>query len=245
MQEIKILCADALSYLPSTSFFARALAADVYLIADDIQFSTSGFSHRSRIKTADGVAVLSLPVLTKDRGLQFISDVEIDKIRRWPRRHWRRIEVNYCHAAYFEQFADELCRLYKNPHRLMREMNISLFETVWRWLQIPSTWRMTSEFSSPLKKEHRLVDLSQRTGAGIYLCDEMYRQVLSPGIFAEAGIQLRFADFSGPAYHQLFGDFEPDLSVLDLLLNEGPRTAREYLDGIAKRIRGEILGSAV
>jgi hypothetical protein len=244
MQERKILCADALSYLPSISFFARVLAADVYLIAEDIQFSTSGFSHRTSIKTADGVAVLSLPVLTKGRGPQLIKNVELDNRRHWQRRHWRSIEVNYCHAAYFEQFVDQLRRLYKSPHRWLCDVNHSFFEAFLSWLQISPQPSMTSEFPSSLKKEHRLIDLAQRNGAGIYLCDGTYRDILSAAIFADAGIHLRFADFSGPAYSQLFGGFEPNLSMLDLLLNEGPHAARAYLDGMAKRIRAETLESA-
>ncbi len=240
MQERKILCADALSYLPPIDFFVRACVADVYFLADDIQFSTNGFSHRAKIKTSEGASKISLPVLTKGRGFQLIKQVELDRVRHWQRRHWKSIEVNYCNAPYFEQFADEIDELFQQPYRYIHEVNLTFTLGLWRWLQMSSMPRSTSEFPSSLKKEERLAELARKTGASIYLCDTKYRGVLSSEVFANAGIQLCFADFSGTLYPQLFGVFQPNLSALDLLLNEGPRASREYIDRIAGRVRNEI-----
>jgi hypothetical protein len=244
MQKLKTLCADALSYLPPISFFARAALADAYFVADDIQFSTNGFCHRAKIKTSDGVRMLSLPVLTKGRGAQHINQVEIDGSRHWQRRHWRSIGVNYCHAAYFEQFADEIQALFQKQYKFLHEVNLAFLRALWRWLEMPSTLRLTSEFPALLKREKRLIELAQKTGASIYLCDEGYRKVLSPEIFAEAGLRVCFADFSGADYFQPFGNFQPGLSMLDLLLNEGSRAAREYIEIIAKRVRSQIAAAA-
>lgn len=239
MQE-RILCADALSYLPPVAFTVRALAADAYLLADDIQFSTSGVCHRAKIKTAGGVSLLALPVLTKGRGRQLIKEIELDNSRHWQRRHWRSIEVNYCHAPYFEQFVDELRELFEKPYQNLWEINVAFVKAIWRWLRMPSTPGRSSEFPSLLNKEERLIDLSRKTGASIYLCDHRYRHVLSDEIFSKAGIELRFADFSGAAYPQLFGNFQPEVSALDLLLNEGPHATREYVEVIARRVRKEM-----
>jgi hypothetical protein len=240
MQKRKILCADALSYLPPIDFFVRASVADVYLLADDIQFSTNGSSHRAKIKTAGGARMLSLPVLTKSRGSQLINRIELDHIRHWQRRHWRSIEVNYCNAPYFDQFTDEIASLFKKSYRYIHEVNLAFTHALWRWLQMSSMPGLTSEFPSSLKKEARLVDLAKRTGTDIYLCGTKYRRVLSPEIFSRAGIQLCFADFSEISYPQLFGDFEPNLSALDLLLNEGPHAGSEHIERIAARVRNEI-----
>jgi len=240
MQERKILCADALSYLPPIDFFVRACVADVYLLADDIQFSTNGFSHRAKIKTGDGVRILSLPVLTKGRGPQIISQVELDNGRHWQRRHWRSIEANYCHAPYFDQFADEIDVLFKKSYKYFHEVNLAFTFALSRWLRMPSMPKLTSGFPSSAKKEERLIELARKTGATVYLCDASYKGVLSSDKFTEASIQLRFADFSGVTYPQLFGAFQANSSALDLLLNEGTRAAREYIDRIAERVRNEI-----
>jgi len=245
MSATRILYADPLSYLPSIAFFARALSADVYLVADDIQFSTNGFCHRAKIKTSDGARMLPAPVLKKASGPQLINQVEIDSSRHWRRRHWRSLEVNYCYAPYFEQFADELRELYRQPYRFLREVNLAFLHALWRWLEIKSPLRMTSEFPSALKKEKRIIEMANKTGAEIYLCDEAYRNVLRREVFDAAGVRLYFSNFAGAAYSQLFGDFVSGLSVIDLLLNEGPQAARAYLETIARRVRREITESAL
>ena len=45
---------------------------------------------------------------------------------------------------------------------------------------------------------------------------------LDRSAFAEAGIGLRFQAYEHPTYPQLYGDFEPYMSVVDLLMNCGP-----------------------
>jgi hypothetical protein len=69
----------------------------------------------------------------------------------------------------------------------------------------------------------RLVDICRALGAGTYLSGPSARSYLDVGRFRDVGIEVEFMDYSayGP-YPQLHGDFEPSVSVLDLLFNVGP-----------------------
>jgi WbqC-like protein family len=52
---------------------------------------------------------------------------------------------------------------------------------------------------------------------------------LEPQQFQDAGIDLVYFDYAGyPPYRQLFPPFDHHVSVLDLILNEGP-DARRYM----------------
>ena len=42
--------------------------------------------------------------------------------------------------------------------------------------------------------------------------------------YDRGGVTVRFQRYWHPAYGQLFGEFVPNLSVIDLLLNHGPRS---------------------
>lgn len=53
---------------------------------------------------------------------------------------------------------------------------------------------------------------------------EKYLKYLDLEKFRAGGIQLGFARFQPPVYPQLWGDFRYNLSVLDLLLNCGPKS---------------------
>jgi hypothetical protein len=94
-------------------------------------------------------------------------------------------------------------------------------------ISTPITW--SSDYGVCEGKTERLVDLCLKAGAQEYLSGPSARDYIDEGLFTEAGIHLRYMDYSGyPEYPQLHGPFEHGVSVLDLLLNVGD-DARRYL----------------
>jgi hypothetical protein len=51
--------------------------------------------------------------------------------------------------------------------------------------------------------------------------------------YEAAGLNVVFQDYQHPAYPQLFGDFTPNLSILDLLFNCGPSSTEIIRGGRA------------
>jgi hypothetical protein len=78
----------------------------------------------------------------------------------------------------------------------------------------------------------RLVALCRAANAGRYLSGPAARSYLDESLFAAAGIDVAWMDYEGyPDYPQLWGAFEPRVSVVDLLLNVGDR-APDYLERV-------------
>jgi hypothetical protein len=71
-------------------------------------------------------------------------------------------------------------------------------------------------------RDGRLIEICKRLGADTYLAGEGGRGYMDLERFHSAGIELVFQDFDHPTYPQLFGEFAPRLSMLDLLFNCGP-----------------------
>ena len=72
-------------------------------------------------------------------------------------------------------------------------------------------------------------DSCHAAGAATYLSGPSAREYLDVERFEQAGICVRWADYSGyPEYPQPFGPFEPAVGIVDLLLNTGG-DARSYL----------------
>ena len=83
----------------------------------------------------------------------------------------------------------------------------------------------------PDGKTERLVALCKAVGADTYLSGPSAQDYIDPQLFSDAGIELRYANYDGyPEYRQLYPPFTHQVSILDLLLNEGPN-ARHYLKG--------------
>jgi hypothetical protein len=67
----------------------------------------------------------------------------------------------------------------------------------------------------------RLVQICRRFQADIFYEGAAGRNYIDESYFAEQGISVEYQDYHHPVYKQLYGDFVPYLSVIDLLFNHG------------------------
>ena len=73
----------------------------------------------------------------------------------------------------------------------------------------------------------RLVRLAKARGATRYLSGPAAQDYLDVDAFGREGIEVAWMDYRGyPEYPQLWGAFEPSVSVVDLLLNTGDEAPR-------------------
>src|SRR5438105_14073421 len=87
------------AYVPWKGFFDLIGQCDEYVIFDSVQYVKRHWHNRNRIKTANGIEWLTIPVITKGRFEQPIDEVEIEK--PWADKHWRALELAYKRAAFF------------------------------------------------------------------------------------------------------------------------------------------------
>ncbi len=228
---MKILAAHQPVYLPDLAFFYKMAKADVFVLADDLQYSTHGNINRARIKSAAGAQWLTVPVLTHGRQGQRIREVEIANAFHWRQRHLKTLTVSYKKAAFFEKYIDFFEELYaKSWHRLF-DLNQAAIEYLREALEIRTPMKWSSEMDIEAKGTARIIEMAHRLGCDAYLAEQRYESVLDPEAFAAAGLILIFVDEATQPYHQLFGDFIPGLSVVDLLMNEGDMARRILLGG--------------
>ena len=80
-------------------------------------------------------------------------------------------------------------------------------------------------FSSDLNLDstgsEKLLDICKNCNAQIYLSGELGTNYLNEKIFEKEGIQVIFEKFIHPTYSQKFEEFIPNMSIIDLLFNEG------------------------
>jgi WbqC-like protein family len=231
--------AEILSYLPSENFFVLAASTDIFVVADEVQFSTNGNANRTRIKTASSAQWLTIPVLSKGRGGQKLNDVEIDTTRLWQQQHWRTIELNYQNAPYYGELADGLEALYQRPYQKLADAAWEFLQFIWnalRWENLP---RRTSAFGITSSGEQRLVELAKTLHTEVYVAHEKYRAVIRPERMS--GVRLQFVHWDSPSYHQQFGPFVDGLNILDLLFNEGIAFTRERLQRLAGALRAQMI----
>ncbi|MDZ7293798.1 MAG: WbqC family protein [candidate division KSB1 bacterium] len=212
-------------YMPDLPLFALWSVADVVLLADDLQYSTRSNLNRTRIKTATGVQWLTVPVLSKGRVGQTIAEVEIDPYHEWRQRHWRTLQVNYTPAPFWGRYENALEEIYRRPWSQLLGLNVALLNMLVRELELPSFKGFTSSMPTRPDRTEKVLDLLEAFECHTYLVLPREYPLLSTQVLHRAHKEVYTVQVKHPVYHQLFGSFEPGLSVLDALMNEGPEAA--------------------
>lgn len=217
------------NYIPWKGYFDLIRAVDEFIILDDVQYTRRDWRNRNQVKTPTGATWLTIPVDCKGKYEQAIRDVAISE-PGWADAHWKTIRNFYARAAHFNAHRDWLQALYEgSSSRSLSEVNHRFITAICGTLGIPTRISWSTDYELTPGKTDRLLNLCLQAGATTYLSGPAAQAYLDVAAFAAAGIQVRFADYSGyPEYRQLYPPFRHDVSILDLLLNEGPH-AIEYM----------------
>ncbi len=217
-----IVAADYPRYLPSWRFFQKMANADLFLIADDLPFRMKLRINRTGIRSAEGRLWLTVPVLKKNLGTQNIREVRINPDCAWRQKHWKSLSIAYQLAAYFERYDLALEKVYRQEWTSLFELNITLIRLLREMLGITTPLKLFSEFSAAQRDEDRLLHCLQQAGASTYLCEENILPEQGKNRLESRGISVRTIELdSHPRWHQLFDPFIEELSLLDMLFNEG------------------------
>lgn len=233
-----ILAAHQLHYLPWFRYFHKIAFCDTFVVLDNIQFNKNGWQNRNKIKGPAGAALLTVPVVQKFQ--QSLSEVRIDSKQPWGRKHWGTLRSNYAKAPYFKEHEAFFREVYEQPWEFLNELN---YEVLFYLLKVLGLHiRVVRSSDLDLKEEgtERLVSICKELGARAYLTGAYAAQVyLDPSPFKREGIELVFQEFECPAYPQLYPEtgFVPELSVVDLLFNCGPRSLEILLQGTPSKVR--------
>jgi hypothetical protein len=230
------ICIIQSCYIPWKGFFDLISRCDEYVIYDSAQFVKRHWHNRNRIKTANGVEWLTIPVISKGRFEQPIDEVEIEK--PWAEKHWRALELAYKRAPYFEQLGPEVNGWYERADKqpLLTEVNAIFLRGIAGLLGLKT--RIVSDAAYPAQgaKTERLLAICRAAGANRYLSGPSAKEYFDEAMFASKGVAVEWMNYAGyPEYPQLHGSFEHAVTALDLLFNAGP-SAASYLHKTANSV---------
>jgi hypothetical protein len=212
-------------FLPWPGFFFKAAHAECLVLLDDVQFPRGrSWVNRNRLKNEDGFLWLTVPVLKKGRGLQAIRRVEIQNDKGWRKKHLGGIRQNYVRAPYFGDYFSKIAAIYGRDQTLLVDLDIDLIKFMMDALSLETRLIRQSELGIVAKGTDLLIEICRSVGADRLLHFPMVDKHVDTDTMKRRGVDVIHAEFHPPVYPQLWGDFLQNLSMLDLLLNCGPRS---------------------
>jgi WbqC-like protein family. len=188
------------AYLPPIQLFAPLVFNDKTLLEQHENYTKQTYRNRCTILGANGTLDLIVPIV-KNSGIKIpIKDVLIDYATPWQKIHWKAIESAYKSSPYFEHIEDSLRPFYYEQTKYLFDLNQKLIDTLLDFLEIRPNIESTKEFTHDYPEGY--IDL----------------RGISPKHENKA------YSFNCVPYYQVFSHkqpFVPDLSIIDLICNEG------------------------
>ena len=193
------------TYFPSILQMATIAQAEeiIFEVQDNYQKQT--YRNRCYIAHTNGKLLLNVPIKhRKDGSRQKMKDVVVENAFPWQKEHWRSIQNAYRTSPFFEYYEDELEHLFTEPVGKLLDFNLKIYETIAELigLDVPTSNSETYEVT-PASIDKRYLANAKSERLTIL---QPYTQVLE-------------------AHH----GWLPNLSIVDVLFNEGPNTLN-YLE---------------
>lgn len=215
------------NYLPWRGYFDLIDDVDIFIVYDDVQYTRRDWRNRNKIKMQSGPQWITVPV--NDRyGEMRINEVTISPDHRWAHKHLKAIEHSYSKAPYFDHYFPELAQRLSKERVHLNDLNLDLISWIREKLSISTEIVRSSSLPGHGSKTERLLSILSAVGASGYVSGPSAKAYIEPDAFAKAGISLAYKQYDYGPYRQLWGDFEGQVTVLDLLFNVGP-DARNHL----------------
>lgn len=207
-------------YLPSVQYFARMRDADVFVLADDVQFCKQDWQNRNRILTPQGVQWVIVPVLRKTEEL--ILEKKVDHQKDFRRQHIGMLRSSYGRSPGWKHLEELVEILMSEKWELLVDVQRATLAWFARFFGYESKLRWASELGlSESEPNRRLAAQCRLLGCDTYLHGEGARNYMDCSVFD--GIRLVKHCWEPKEYEQKWsgGSFVPNLSVVDLIANLG------------------------
>ena len=201
------------SYLPPVQYISKFLLYDTVSIEKHENYQKQSYRNRCYIYGANGKQCLIIPIKKNHGEKTRIDEVEIEYKSKWQKIHLKSIESAYRLSAFYEYYIDELIPVFKQEIPRLFDWNMNLLKKILELLEIKAEPEKTLKWEEEVQHD--------------------YRQCINP----KKRLEIHDEHFNPQPYQQVFLErygFIPNLSIIDLLFNEGPEARTILLKSIVQ-----------
>lgn len=182
------------AYFGPIAYYQEFIHSKKPLIEVKEHFVKQSLRTRCEILGPNGKQLLSVPVRRMNGNKTVVEDLEIVE-DGWRKIHWKAIETAYSSAAYFDYYGIEIKELIFSEYTILIDLNTAIHKRVLKWLDFDIPTTFTDEYRMDTPIDFRTIKLDSESS------------------------------YQHKSYHQVFlskDECVQNLSILDLILSEGP-----------------------
>ncbi len=218
-------------FFPYIGYWQLMNAVDKYVIYDDVNFIKGGWINRNRILMNGKPQYFNLPMIGASPN-KLINEVQVNNDEKMVAKNVQTIYVAYHKAPYFNDVFPLIKRCLECGMPDVASYIKATFEIVSEYLGINTEFVVSSSLDKDcsLKGQDKVISICRLLGA-----DEYYNaiggQVLySREAFNDFQIKLGFLKTNSIVYKQTEGEFQPNLSIIDVMMFNSVDDIRNMLN---------------
>lgn len=190
------------TYFGPVQWYQKLNQSDCCLIERHDHFVKQTYRNRCVIATTSGLQALTVPIERYEGAHCEMRDIRISDHGSWRHLHWNALQSAYGESPFFEFYADDLRPFFERRWKFLFDFNTAITRKMCELLDVHPQIAFTEAYASA--EEEGVTDFRDAIRPKHPLPDDGFR----PRRYYQV-------------YEQKHG-FQPNLSILDLLFNEGP-----------------------
>lgn len=218
-------------FMPYIGYWQLMNLVDRYVIYDDVNFIKGGWINRNRILVNGAPKYFNVPMLGSSSNI-LINEVRVDHNEAVIRKSLRSIEGAYRKAPYFDIVNPMLKEiLWCGEDNIAKYIEHS-FRVICKYLDIKTELVVSSDLDkdNTLKGQDKVLAICRLLGATEYYNAIGGQELYSYEVFREHGLQLNFVETKDIVYQQFDNEFQPNLSMIDVMMFNPRDRIKEYLE---------------
>lgn len=225
-------------FFPSLGYFSLIKNVDQFILFDPVQFIRHGWIDRNRVlKQNEGWLYIKVP-LVKHPLQTSIKDVVIDDSQPWRKKLLSQIATYKKISRRYDDIYGLIEAAIAPPFSSIVKLNQNTMHAVCRHLGFEKTLPIWSEMALVIDPVAAPDEWALNTCKALGNVDEYWnppggKSFFDPKKYDYSGIKLRFIQQKFQPYKQYRENFEPGLSIIDVMMLNPPEVVNEMLDEYA------------
>ena len=203
------------TYFGPIQWYQKLNRYDECLIERHESFIKQTYRNRMLIPTTNGPLALTIP--TNHNTSLAMKDIRISDHANWRHVHWNALLSAYGESPFFEYYQDDIRPFYEKKYEFLFDFNMEITEKMIELLDIRPKISITNEYIQSEERKVKREEFNSFTNHKVESIKD-FREAIRPKK------PLLDAEFESKRYYQVYEQkfgFQPNMSILDLLFNEG------------------------
>lgn len=220
---------------PYLGYFSLIRATDVWVVFDEVQFIRHGWIERNRVLNSGcGWQYIKIPLVKAPRQ-NLIKDTYIRNDENWKNKIFAQLTCYKKKAPYYSQVVDLLEKIFKEKNIDITSLNILALTMVCDYIGISFNYDIFSQTEMDISCNIKepgdwAFQISKYYEAKVYINPYGGGDIFDVEKFRKEGIDIKFLKNNLSIYDQRNGEFEPGLSIIDVLMFNSPRETLKLVE---------------